>query len=98
MMASLLEITDWGGIGAEALKNGIDNIFGEHGPLSPPDYNTKLISCTADGAAVNFGRKSGLLTHLDADRGWLVNQHTLLQSSNRTGRKRRLQELRFRGN
>ena len=74
-MASLLEMTDWGGTGAEALKNGIDNIFGEHGPLPLPDYNTKLISCTADGAAVNFGTKSGLLTRLDADRGWLINIH-----------------------
>ena len=55
MMASLLEMTYWGGTGAEALKNGIDNIFGEHRPLPLPDYNTKLISCTADGTAVNFG-------------------------------------------
>ena len=74
MMASLLEMTDRGRTGAE-LKNGIDNIFGEHGPLSLPDYNTNLISCSADGAAVNFGTKSGLLTRLDADRGWLINIH-----------------------
>ena len=66
---------DWPGRTGAELKNGIDNIFGEHGPLSLPDYNTNLISCSADGAAVNFGTKSGLLTRLDADRGWLINIH-----------------------
>ena len=74
-MASLLEMTDWGGTGAEALKQGIDSIFDEEGPLPLPDYNTKLVSCTADGASVNFGVKTGLLTRLDSDRGWLVNIH-----------------------
>lgn len=62
IVASLLEMTDWGGTGAEALKQGIDSIFDEEGPLPLPDYNTKLVSCTADGASVNFGVKTGLLT------------------------------------
>ena len=75
IVASLLEMTDWGGTGAEALKQGIDSIFDEEGPLPLPDYNTKLVSCTADGASVNFGVKTGLLTRLDSDRGWLVNIH-----------------------
>ena len=75
MMASLLEMADWGGTDAESLKKGIDSIFVENGQLPVPYYHTKLTSCTADGASVNFGAKSGLLTRLNNDRGWLVNIH-----------------------
>ena len=32
------------------------------------DYQTKLVSYTADGASVNFGCVSGLLTRMDLDR------------------------------
>ena len=75
MVASLLEMADWGGTDAEALKKGIDSIFDDNGLLPLHDYNTKLVTCTADGASVNFGAKKGLLTRLNEDRGWLVNIH-----------------------
>ena len=39
------------------------------------DYNAKLVSCTADGASVNFGEYTGLLKRLDDERGWLVKIH-----------------------
>ena len=45
----------WGGTGAESLKTSIDNIFGQNGRILLGDYDTKLVSCTADGASVNFG-------------------------------------------
>ena len=56
----------WGGTGAESLKTSIDNIFGQNGRILLGDYDTKLVSCTADGASVNFGHLilSGLLTRL----------------------------------
>ena len=66
-------MADWGGTGAEALEKAINSIFGKDGPLPLTDFDTKLISCTADGA--NFGVKTGLLTRFDSSRGWLVNIH-----------------------
>ena len=75
IFASLLEMAEWGGTGADALKKGIDSIFKVDGPLPLEDYQTKMVSCTADGASVNFGTKNGLLTQLDSDRGWLIKIH-----------------------
>jgi len=74
IVASLLEMEDWGGSGAEALKAGIDDIFSV-GSLKVDDYRTKLVGCTADGASVNFGKNNGLLKRLDDDRGWLIKIH-----------------------
>ena len=54
---------------AESLLNGINSIFEKDGILEMEHYQTKLVSCTADGASVNFGRISGLLTRMDLDRG-----------------------------
>ena len=67
----------WGGTGAESLKTSIDNIFGQNGRILLGDYDTKLVSCTADGASVNFGHLilSGLLTRLGQDRDWLLKIH-----------------------
>ena len=59
IMASLLEMSNWGGTDAESLFNGINSIFEKDGMLEMEDYQTKLVSCTADGASVNFG-------------GWLI--------------------------
>ena len=67
-------MSDWGGTDASSLKKGIDSIF-ENGPFKIDDYRTKLISATADGASVNFGKKSGFLTQLSTDRGWLLKIH-----------------------
>ena len=77
-VASLLEMSRWGGTDAESLKNGIDNIFDEDEgaiPLTPNDYRLKVIGCTSDGASVNFGRISGLMTRLGEDRPWLIKIH-----------------------
>ena len=67
----------WGGTGAEALKTAIDSIFTPDGriPMATEEYITKLVSCTADGASVNFGEKSGLLTRLEKDRDWFLKVH-----------------------
>ena len=62
-------MSEWGGTGTEALKSGIDNVFHENGPLAmkAENYHTKLVSCT-DGASVNFGQYTGLVTRLDEER------------------------------
>ena len=67
---------DWGGTGAESLKNAIDNIFDKDaGQLPIDDFQTKMVSITTDGASVNTGRLSGLMTRMGEDREWLVKIH-----------------------
>ena len=76
-MASLLEMSEWGGTNAKYLKLAIDNIFSEKGHLPLKGYETKLIAATADGAAVNFGHIQGLMTRLCAERNWLLKIHCI---------------------
>lgn len=68
-LASLLDMASWGGTGAEALKNGIDSIFTSDGKIPC------LVSFTADGASVNLGRISGMLTRMSQDCEWLLKIH-----------------------
>ena len=70
----MLHLATFGGTGAEALKDGIDNIFAENGPLHLPDdgYKFKVVTCTSDGASVNFGKKTGLMKRMADERAWLV--------------------------
>ena len=75
-LVSLLEMSEWGGTNAESLKAGIDSIFDPvNGKIPLGDYQTKLVSCTADGASVNFGHISGLLTRIGRERNWLLKIH-----------------------
>ena len=70
----MLHLATFGGIGAEALKDGMDSIFAENGPLHLPDdgYKFKVVTCTSDGASVNFGKKTGLMKRMADERAWLV--------------------------
>lgn len=70
-------MSEWGGTGAAALKNAIDNIFSKNGRFPLKNYREKLVSITADGASVNTGVRSGLFTRMDIenDRPWLVKIH-----------------------
>ena len=73
-------MAEWGGTDAESLKCAIDNIFDmDKGvyPLTNENYRTKLVSVTADGASVNTGRLSGLMTRLGEEREWLVKIHCI---------------------
>lgn len=78
-VASLLEMSEWGGTGAEALKNAIDHIFSEKGRIPLENYREKLISITADGASVNTGARTGLFTRMEieGDRPCLVKIHCI---------------------
>ena len=75
---SLLEMSNFGGTDAESLKTGIDSIFAQGGflPLDETiDYTKKFVGATADGASVNFGHFSGILTRLEVSRPWLLKIH-----------------------
>ena len=56
------------------MKDGIDSVFAENGPLHLPDdgYKFKVVTCTSDGASVNFGKKTGLMKRMADERAWLV--------------------------
>ena len=77
LFASLLHLATFGGTGAKALKYGIDSISAENGPLPLPEdgYKFKVVTCTSDGACVNFGKKTGLMKRMADERAWLVKIH-----------------------
>ena len=68
-MASLLEMSDWGGTDAESLEKGITHILSDAGsiPLNVEDFKMKLVCCMSDGAGVHFGAKTGLIVRLSVD-------------------------------
>lgn len=69
-------MSEFGGTGAQAIKDGIDSVFNDGGDLEILDFKYKLIGATADGASVNFGCVDGLLKKLERDdRPWLVKIH-----------------------
>ena len=76
-VASLLEMSEWGGIDANSLKNGMDSNFSDNGsiPLSENAYVHKVIWFTDDGASVNFERIAELMKRLSNGRDWLVTSH-----------------------
>ena len=76
-MASLLEMNDWGGTDVESFEKGITHIFRDAGsiPLDVEDFKMKLVCCTSDGASVNFGAKTGLMTRLSVQRPWVIKIH-----------------------
>ena len=72
---SLLEMSQFGGSDAEAIKSGIDYVFLQEMKLSDDAYSTCLIGATADGASVNMGKYSGILTRFKKERPWLITIH-----------------------
>ena len=62
LVASLLEISEYGGTGANSIKKGIDDTFLNKLSLEDDQYQFSCISSTADGASVNFGKYAGVLT------------------------------------
>ena len=76
MVADQLQMSKYGGTGAEVLKNGIDKIFEKEGHLSKQNYNEKMVSFTSNGAFVNTGQNECLITRMKRDRrDWLVPIH-----------------------
>lgn len=59
-MASLLQMSPYGGTGDESTKNAVDSVFKEGGAIHLDDFLHKLIAATADGASINFGATEGV--------------------------------------
>ena len=75
LVASLLEMADFGGEDAHSLKNAREGVFNDTGNVPLADYETKLASATSDGANVNIGVYNGALTQLAHERPWSVTVH-----------------------
>ena len=87
MVADLLQMSRYGGTGAEALKNGIDKIFEKEGHLPIQNYNEKMVSFMSDGASVNTGQNDDLMTRMKRQER-LAHTHLLCKSLSRIGNKR----------
>ena len=72
---SLLEMSEFGGSDAEAIKSGIDHVYLNEMKLSDDAFKTCLIAATSDGASVNMGKYSGVLTRLKEERPWIITIH-----------------------
>ena len=68
LVASLLEMADFGGTNAHPLKNVFNDT--ENVPLA--DCETKLVTATSVGANVNLGVYNGALIQLAHERLWLL--------------------------
>ena len=77
MVLSLLEMQQFGGSNADAIKKAIDSLFERPSKFDIPkeQYRNCLVSCTADGASVNMGKYSGVLTQMKNERPWLLTIH-----------------------
>ena len=54
----------------EAFKDRMDSIFAKNGPLRLQEdgYKFKVVTCTRDGASVDFGNKTGLMKRMADER------------------------------
>ena len=76
MVADLLQMSRYGGTGAEALKNRIGKVFEKGGHLPIQNYNKKMVSFTSDGTSFKAGQNEGLMTKMKRDgRDFLMPIH-----------------------
>ena len=76
--SALQDCNEFGGTDADSLKLAVDTAFDKNNELVKLPENTykyRMISSTADGASVNFGKYSGLLTQQKQNRPWLITIH-----------------------
>ena len=76
--AALQDCNEFGGTDADSLKLAIDTAFdNDNGTIkiSEDTFQKLMVSSTADGASVNFGRYNGVLTQQKETRPWLVTIH-----------------------
>ena len=72
LVASLLEMADFGGTDSHYLKNVLDSVFNDTGNVTLADYETKLVSATSDEANVNPGVYNSALTQFMNESLYIV--------------------------
>ncbi|XP_033100488.1 uncharacterized protein LOC117103939 [Anneissia japonica] len=72
---ALQDIDDFVNANADNLKRSIDLALNSKLKLPQERYINTMVSATSDGASVNTGVYSGLLTQMKRERSWLVTVH-----------------------
>ena len=67
----LLDTAAFGGTNVDVIRKGLDSVF-EIGNIPIEDYQTNLVSATADEANMNLGIYGGALTMIVEQNPWLV--------------------------
>ena len=75
LMTNIADMDSFGGVGADAVKDAIDETYLTKMKLEKEKYCNSVVSATADGAAVNMGVINGTLTQLSHERPWLLKIH-----------------------
>ena len=68
------DLASYGGANANGVKGAHDQVF-KNMNVHQSIYTNGMVSCTADGASVNFGRWEGFLVKMEETRPWLVKLH-----------------------
>lgn len=76
-LAGCQNIDNYGDANAQNLKSAVDDVFLKTLKLDEDKYKFGAVSATADGAAVNFGQYSGLLTRMKESRPWMIAIHCI---------------------
>ena len=63
------------------IPKSIDDIFENKVKLSEDNYKYGVVSTTADGASVNFGKYRALMTRMKSGRDKLVSKHYVAHRS-----------------
>ena len=82
--SALQDCNVFGGTNPDSLKLAVDTAFDENNGLVKLPGNTykyRMILSTADGASVNFGKYSGLLTQQNENRPWVITIHCIAHSA-----------------
>ena len=74
-MTNVADMDSFGGVGADSLKEAIDETYITKMKLEKEKYCKNVISATADGASVNMGIINGTLTQLSHERPCLLKIH-----------------------
>ncbi|XP_077989284.1 zinc finger protein 862-like [Glandiceps talaboti] len=76
LTAALQDIDVYGEANAGNIKESLDDVFKSKVIIETENYTKKVVAATSDGASVNTGVYSGLLTRLRNDgRPWLLTTH-----------------------
>ena len=77
MVLILLEMQQFGGSNADAIKEALGSLFKKPSKFATKEdqYMKFIVSCTAGGASVNMGKYSGVLTQMKNERPWLLTIH-----------------------
>ncbi|ELU17034.1 hypothetical protein CAPTEDRAFT_197734, partial [Capitella teleta] len=79
LVVALQNVDAYGDANAENVKAAIDDAFLKKLGMTADNYKNSCVGATADGAYVNFGRNTGVLTRMKEERPSNTGSVNLLQ-------------------